>query len=203
MTNLSTPAKALVCLLTMLPFLLISCQSEQNKSEKVDATNSSPVVSGSIISNSLSAIYLDSLLVSADSIFKADIYKKSDLVFEYFSTDTAITLEGWVLKKNAFGPHKYDESLRVMISNTVGKSNVALGPNTHFGNQVLYEKDVKKIVKDIKGKQATLHFKPQKDAVSGRIYYEITIQVESRGIKSFLIDSYSTNPSPPHQSFDN
>ena len=179
-------------------------------------------------------IYLDTLQIGVDVLFnvrnpegiislntpKKKLDQNINFVFEFYVKDDAVTLHGWRFKRaprkvNQF--RKFTPDSSEVFLTPIGKSSVAIGPDTYVNNQVFYAKDMKTMIQDIekvRDRNPQLYFIPTKDPVTKRIRYNVMVVgfvsaspgPGGTGGGTFAINltgaTYQTNPSPPHQSTD-
>ncbi|MEZ0540273.1 hypothetical protein [Fibrella arboris] len=187
-----------------------ACKPKSGSSDTLDTTQAGG--QGNVVESStaVSAIYLDSLVISVSAVAAAiDTTKKQTIVFNYFVGDTAVTMHGWVLLKRSAGSGNAAKDTGVfnptpdLVLQPIGKTAVAIGPRTYLSNQVMLGRDLRKLIKALATRKGYLHFKPVKDA-TGRISYAINFKkTTSRGeMYDVLVSGFTTNPSPPHQAFD-
>lgn len=186
--------KVFTCIF-LLSLLTASCESKKKDSETVDTK-----------APQIPQIYLDSLSIAAKDF--SDVLpdnKFKNITFNYFLADTAVTLRGWVNKRTKIDSTDKDTSqfnpTPDLSLKPMGRSAIVIGPQTYLGNQVLYRRDLKKIMKYIAGKNVILYFIPKKDA-TGRIFYTIVFYDKIRQMILVDLPSFDTNPSPPHKSYD-
>ncbi|WP_020606116.1 hypothetical protein [Spirosoma spitsbergense] len=177
--------------------------------------------SGAAVSQKIPLIYLDTLQIGVDVLFNLqDPQKKLDkdinFVFEFYVKDDAVTLHGWRFKRasrNVNQFRKFTPDSSDVFLTPIGKSSVAIGPDTYVNNQVFYAKDMKTMIQDIekvRDRGPQLLFIPTKDPVTKRIRYNVLVVsfISASGGTGTIIENltgatYQTNPSPPHQSTDN
>ncbi|MBC7570655.1 MAG: hypothetical protein H7319_13090 [Spirosoma sp.] len=166
-------------------------------------------------------IYLDTLSINANTLFNVQgpeerLDRKINFVFEFYIKEEAVTLHGWRFRRasqRADQLRKLTPDSSEVFLTPVGKSSVAIGPDTYVNNQIFYSKDMKNMIRDIekvRERNPFLYFIPVKDPVTKRIRYNVLVvgliaASGSPGVKIInLTDAtYQTNPSPPHQSADN
>ncbi|XWW46207.1 hypothetical protein JYG30_01775 [Fibrella sp. USSR17] len=179
--------------IALLTCLLYACNN--NKSAKTGSSKQTPT------------FYLDSLIVSTDA-FKA--IGNQNITFSYFLGDTSVTLYGWVLKKGKRpgggggmpqDTGSYNPTADLILT-PVGKTTVAVGPNTFIGNQVLLKKQVSDLVRFIGTRKGNLLFVPMLDATNRTIKYRITWLSKIASDTSMFDNEFLTNPAPPHQAYD-
>lgn len=159
------------------------------------------------MTKSFPTFYLDSLTITGSNFLsKLDTTKKQNIVLSYFIGDSTITLHGWILKKGKSGTTSSDtgvfNSTADLLLTPIGKTTTSIGPNIHLSNQVILGKITKNIIKAIRGKQAILYFIPGKNAKTAQINYRIKIKIIGDSSMITAGETFSSNPSPPHQAFD-
>ncbi|MBU1822756.1 MAG: hypothetical protein KKG00_14775 [Bacteroidetes bacterium] len=181
----------------LLVFLIFSCNSKRTPSDSTDTLGADIKQGNFGVSGVLPTISLDTMSVDA-AYFVSNPNK--NFVFIHYFGDSTVSLRGWLMKNTNPRSTQFD-SIPDVVFEAKGKSNVAIGPGTYVGNQVLLGKVEKDIVKAINGRGANLLFVPKKGS-AGKIYYQILILFKQQEFNIPPQDDYQTNPSPPHQSFD-
>jgi len=171
-------------------------------------------------------IYLDTLSINVNTLFNVQgpeerLDRKINFVFEFYIKDDAVTLHGWRFRQasqRADQLRKLTPDSSEVFLTPVGKSSVAIGPDTYVNNQIFYSKDMKNMIRDIEKVRESnpfLYFIPVKDPVTKRIRYNVLVVgfiaaspiPGGTGGGTSIINltgaTYQTNPSPPHQSADN
>ncbi len=174
------------------------------------------------VGQTIPLIYLDTLSINANVLFNVhgpeeSLDRKINFVFEFYIKDDAVTLHGWRFKRASQRVNELrkltPDSSEVFLT-PVGKSSVAIGPDTYVNNQIFYAKDMKDMIRDIEKVRKNnpfLYFIPVKDPVTKRIRYNVLVVSliaasggsGKMGIMNLTGATYQTNPSPPHQSADN
>lgn len=215
-----------ICLLSWGLFVLSLTTYGQITQTTVGQTiGRAPVSSDITADQKMPPIYLDTLSINVNVLFNVrgpeeSLDRKINFVFEFYIKDDAVTLHGWRFRRASQRVNelrKFTPDSSEVFLTPVGKSSVAIGPDTYINNQVFYAKDMKTMIRDIekvRDRNPQLYFIPVKDPVTRRIRYNVLVGgliaaspgPDGKGGGTFIINltgaAYQTNPSPPHQSAD-
>jgi hypothetical protein len=186
--------------------LFYSCGS--NRQDSSEASSTKTATSGK------PDLCLSSLSING-AAFAAYVPNKGNVILNYFLTDTCVTLRGWILQKGSKGSGNarkdtgtYNPS-KVLMFDIKPIKCLSVGTQTVISNQVILGKYVDKILDYIKRyPSATLHFKPiytpSNGSVAGSVSYSIEVYAATAEKPEImlLLETFTTNPAPPHQAFD-